>query len=86
MKLESTNFTIYEVEDLKEKLLLKLSGKKRIKINLADVEKIDMSAIQLLISLKKSCEDQDKDFEIININENLFKAFNLSGCSSILGV
>jgi len=86
MKLESENFTIYEVEELKDKFLEEFQTNKDIEIDLSNINKIDMPAIQLLLSLKKSCENQNKLFEIKNINENIFKAFQLSGCDTALGV
>jgi len=86
MKLESENFTIYEVEELKDKLLEEFQIYKDVEIDLSNVHKIDMTAIQLLLSLKKSCKDKEKTLEIQNINDNIFKAFQLSGCDTALGV
>jgi len=86
MKFESANFTIYEVEDLKEQLLNELNSQNEIKIDFINIEKVDMTAIQLLVSLKKSCDALNKSFEILNISDNIFKAFQLSGCDTILGV
>jgi len=86
MKLESESFTIYEVETLKDKLLEELHVYKDIEVDLSNIKKIDMPAIQLLLSLKKSCEQEKKTFEIKNIDPNIFKAFQLSGCDTALGV
>lgn len=86
MKLESENFTIYEVEELKNKFLEEFNSNENIEIDLSGVLKIDMTAIQLLLSLKKSCQQEDKPFEIKNIDSNIFKAFQLSGCDTALGV
>ncbi len=86
MKLESENFTIYEVEEIKDKFLEEFNIYKDIEIDLSNVIKIDMTAIQLLLSLKKSCKEQNKSFEIKNIDPNISKAFQLSGCDSVLGV
>ena len=57
-----------------------------IEVDLSNIQKIDMPALQLLISTKKSCEKENKTFEIKNINENIYKAFQLSGCDTALGV
>ena len=86
MLLENENFTIYEVEELREKFVGELNVYRDIEIDLANIRKIDMPAIQLLLSLKKSCKEQNKSFEIKNINENIYKAFQLSGCDTALGV
>lgn len=86
MKLETENFTIYEVEELKEKFIEELNTNDNIEIDMSNILKIDMPAIQLLFSLKKSCSEQNKSFELKNINENIYKAFQLSGCDTSLGV
>lgn len=86
MKLESENFTIYEIKELKDKFLEEFQQSKDIQIDLSSVTKIDMTAIQLLLSLKKSCDNQNKSFEIKNIDANIFRAFQLSGCDTALGV
>ena len=86
MKLESESFTIYEVEELKKAFLEELHVYKDIEIDLSNVKKIDMPAIQLLLSLKKSCKNLNKEFEIKNIDDNIYKAFQLSGCDTALGV
>lgn len=86
MKLESSNFTIYEVEEIKEQFVDELNNNNNIEVDLINIQKIDMPAIQLLLSLKKSCKQENKSFEVKNINENIFKAFQLSGCDTALGV
>ncbi len=86
MLIESENFTIYEVEEIRDKLLEEFNIYKDIQIDLSNIQKIDMPAIQLLISLQKSCFHKNKAFEIINVRENIYKAFQVSGCDTVLGV
>lgn len=85
MKLEDNNFTIYEVEEIKDKFILFLESE-HIKIDFENVTKIDMSTIQLLLSLKKTCEKQNKSFEIINVKEEILDSFEITGTAQILGV
>lgn len=85
MKLENNNFTIYEVEEIKDKFILFLESE-HIKIDFENVTKIDMSTIQLLLSLKKTCEKQNKSFEIINVKEEILDSFEITGTAQILGV
>jgi len=86
MKLENESFTIYDVEELKKTLIEELHVYKDVVIDLSNIQKIDMPAIQLLLALKKSCKDMNKGFELKNIDENIYKAFQLSGCDTALGV
>jgi len=86
MKLKNEHFTIYEVEALKDEFLKELSSHKEVVIDLEKIIKIDMTAIQLLLSLKKSCSQHEKSFELKNIPDNIFKSFQISGCDTALGV
>ena len=85
MKLENNNFTIYEVEEI-QKQCIELLEEQSVTIDMDNISKIDMSAIQLLISLKKSCDEQQKDFEILNLKEEVLESFEISGTAYFLGV
>lgn len=85
MKLSNNNFTIYETEEIK-KDFIELLNEEAVVLDFDNVSKIDMSAIQLLISLKKNCDDLDKTFEIVNIKEEILNSFEITGTAYILGV
>lgn len=85
MKLKSSSFTLYEVEAIKEDFIKEFS-KNKLCIDLENITKIDMSAIQLLISLKKSCEEKNKSFEIKNIKEEILDCLHITGTNESLGV
>ena len=72
MKLENSNFTIYEVEDVKNLFQTLLMEKDKIVVDFENISKIDMSAIQLLLSLKKTSLEHNKSFQIINISDVCF--------------
>lgn len=85
MKLENNNFTIYEVEEI-QKQCIELLEEQSVTVDMDNISKIDMSAIQLLISLKKSCDEQQKDFEILNLKDEVLESFEISGTAYFLGV
>ena len=85
MKLSNNSFTIYEVEDTK-KDFLELLNEEKIVVDFENISKIDMSAIQLLISLKKSCDALNKEFELVNIKEEIINSFEITGTAQVLGV
>jgi len=85
MKLSNNSFTIYEVEDIK-KDFLELLNDEKIVVDFENISKIDMSAIQLLISLKKSCDALNKEFEVVNIKEEIIDSFEITGTAQVLGV
>ncbi|NOQ30796.1 MAG: STAS domain-containing protein [Helicobacteraceae bacterium] len=85
MKLENEKFTVYEVENIKEAFLNELNQSDSITVDLENVKEIDISAIQLLLSLKRSCIEDEKSFEIINLKQEALRVVQLSGCTSELG-
>ena len=85
MKTDTEELTIYEIESFHKELLDEFE-KGNVSIDISTLNKIDMSAIQLLISAKKSCEESSKDFQIIGANSEVTKIFKDSGCQNLLGV
>jgi len=84
MKTDKDELTIYEIESVHKELLDEFN-KGDVSIDISSLNKIDMSAIQLLLSAKKSCQESDKTFEIIGANSEVSKIFQKSGCQSLLG-
>jgi len=85
MLLENENFTIYEVEKMKDNFIneLKLDT---IEIDMQNISKIDMCAISLLVSLKKSADELEKNFTLKNYNDEIVMSLSICGCDSFLGV
>ena len=85
MFLTNENFTIYEVENLKDAFISELSHE-RVVVNMQNIVKIDMSAISLLISLKKTALEEEKEFSLENCSEEILMSLSICGCDSYLGV
>ncbi|MCD4668134.1 MAG: STAS domain-containing protein [Sulfurimonas sp.] len=86
-KLEYDKLTIYEVEELYT-ILLDLAQNKndKLELDLQQVQKIDMTVIQLLISLQKTCEVDAIDFSLHNLSSEVVDTLHLCGCDTLLGV
>lgn len=54
------NLTINNSESIKKKLIEAINNFNELNITLKDIEKIDVSAIQLFYSLKKICNEKNK--------------------------
>lgn len=84
MKITFDELCIQEVDSfyktLKEELTI-LQGNPLI-LDFSNVEKIDMSAIQILISLKKHCKSSNIDLMYLNMDSSLVQlainTFNLN--------
>lgn len=82
MKLEQ-ELTIYEVETL-HKTLVNLLNQGDVVLDASAVEKVDMSVIQLFIALKKSCNKENKKFELQNASQTLQTTLENSACTFLM--
>ena len=86
MKIDAYNFTIYDVETIHTDLLAELANNDAVNIDMESVEKIDMAALQLLVSTKRSCQEESKTFGLSNLSDEVATAIRMSGLESELGV
>ncbi len=86
MKIDAYNFTIYDVENVHTDLLAALANDDEVLVDMGSVEKIDMAALQLLVSAKRSCKEENKTFGLSNISDEIATAIKMSGLESELGV
>ncbi len=84
MLLDQNELTIYDVDSFLS-LLLQEFEKDEIELDFQNVNKIDMSFIQLLVSAQKSANTENKSFIITNVNEEVKKLFTTSACTFLLG-
>ena len=86
MKLEALNFTIYDVEEVHKSLMVEFANNDTLEIDMQSVEKIDIAALQLLVSAKRSCQESGKSFALSNIADEVAGAMRTCGLESELGV
>jgi len=86
-KLEYDKLTIYEVEDLHKKLLsLSQTITENLVLDLENIQKVDMPAIQLFISAQKTLQEKSLSLSITNLSDDLKQSLKLCGCDKTLGV
>lgn len=89
MIVEFEELIIQDIESIHKVLLDEVSKieEKSFILDFAQVERIDLSAIQLILSLKKYCESLNIDLKFINMNSSQLKqsikVFNLT---NLLGI
>ena len=86
MTLDINEFTIYEVEKLKEIFLKELESSDDFILDMTSIEKLDIVGIQLLISLVKSANYIDKKVKLINITQNALLQIDICNCRRALGI
>lgn len=84
MIIEKDELTIYEVESLYQELLREFEGD-LVSIDMKNVNKIDMSIIQLFVSTQKSCKESSKRFELKNLNQEVSDILKKSACEFLTG-
>jgi anti-anti-sigma factor len=88
MKISFKELNIYGIDKFHQKVLKDIeTAKTSFTLNFTDVQKIDLSNIQLILSLKKYCDEKNIKLHITNIKakqvKQTFKMFNLN---TVLGV
>jgi len=85
--LEYEKLTIYEVEALSEELHSYLvNAELTLDLDLKNVTKLDLSAIQLLLSTEKTCTSNNIKFNLHGLNNLNINTLELCGCASLLGI
>jgi ABC-type transporter Mla MlaB component len=89
MKIPFNELCIQDIESFYKILfndVSKLKDKSFI-LDFIEVERVDLSAIQLIISLKKYCDSLDISLELININSSQLKqSIQIFNLENILGI
>ncbi len=88
MKISFTELNFYESENFHKKILKELeSTNSSFTLNFANVKEIDLSSIQLILSLKKYCDTNNIDLTITNIKARQVKqSFKMYNLKTSLGV
>ena len=88
MKIAIKEINIYEVENLHKKILKDIiSVKSSYTLNFENVEKIDLNGIQLILSLKKYCDNKNISLKLTNIkSDNLKELFSIVSVEESLGL
>lgn len=70
MKIDLEEITIYEIELFYKQIILYLKNlnDNKLLLDFAQVERIDLCAIQVFLALKKYCDNSKISLEFVNID------------------
>ncbi len=86
-ELPYDKLTIYEVEDFYNFLLERVkNAHSSLELDFSNIEKIDMVAIQLLLSLQQTCKKDSINLSLKNFSSELMATLKSCGCSDVLEV
>lgn len=74
----SEEMTIYTAQEYRTTILKKFSAKKNMEVDLADVEEMDASGLQLLASISKELENNGATMNIIAMSDVASDAIEMS--------
>ena len=74
--VENEQLTIYEIEKFYKKILQEFRENEAVEIDLSKVKKVDLSLIQLLLSLKKS--EKKVSLKLSDNAKEMLKEFGVS--------
>ena len=81
------DFTIYEVDEYKD--ILRKSSKtlcakdKNVELDLAEVNEIDTSGLQLLATLARQAKSKGGQMKVVSVSEDAEEKINLSGLMDV---
>jgi anti-anti-sigma factor len=85
MVFESDVLGVEEADKIKDELMSFFQTQdKALELDLGNVNKVDLCALQLLLSLKKSLEDEERTLLLLNCTNSVVEAFELCGCFQLL--
>lgn len=68
---------IYAASELKEKFMALLDDSRPLEINLSDVTEMDSSGVQLLMLLKKECDQKNRKLSLTHHSDAVLDVFEL---------
>ena len=84
-KIEYEKLTIYEVESFHKNLLQWCDkAEKALVLDFQSVEKIDIAAIQLLLSAQKTCNSKSCELTLKNLSSGVLETIEIAGCKTAL--
>ena len=84
MKLNKEEIEIADVKSLHSALLREVDNNQEVLIDMSNVKKIDMSIIQLLISVQLACKKKSKKFKLHNVNDRILHILQNAFCDFLI--
>ncbi|GEN47150.1 STAS domain-containing protein [Alkalibacillus haloalkaliphilus] len=76
----------YTAPQLKEKLLTLVEEKESVEVDLTKVSYMDSTGLGVFISALKLSKEKDHNFKLINLQENVYRLFNITGLNEVINI
>ncbi|MET3683960.1 anti-sigma B factor antagonist [Alkalibacillus flavidus] len=76
----------YTAPQLKDKLLNLVEEKPKVEVDLLKVSYMDSTGLGVFISALKLSKEKDHEFKLINLQENVYRLFNITGLNEVITI
>lgn len=73
------DLTIYTIENIRKEIAAGISGDMDILIDVKELKEIDITGMQLLLSLKTTAEKSGRQFKLVNIPQHIGDTLKMNG-------
>ncbi|WP_188207791.1 STAS domain-containing protein [Alkalibacillus aidingensis] len=76
----------YTAPQLKEKLLALVEENPTVHVDLARVSYMDSTGLGVFISALKTSKEKEHALKLINLQENVYRLFNITGLNDVIDI
>ncbi|MFC0015115.1 STAS domain-containing protein [Allobacillus sp. GCM10007491] len=76
----------YTAPRLKEHLLNLIEENKEVQVDMQQVNYMDSTGLGVFISALKTSKEVDKTFKLINLQDNVYRLFNITGLNEVIDI
>jgi|SRR5690625_3793663 len=76
----------YTATKLKEHLLNLLQDHKEVHVDMQQVSYMDSTGLGVFISALKTSKELNHSFKLINLQENVYRLFNITGLNEVINI
>lgn len=76
----------YTAPKLKDHLLDLIKENQEVHVDMQQVNYMDSTGLGVFISALKTAKEIDRSFKLINLQENVFRLFNITGLNEVIDI
>lgn len=76
----------YTAPRLKEHLLNLIEDNQEVQVDMQQVNYMDSTGLGVFISALKTSKEANKTFKLVNLQENVYRLFNITGLNEVIDI
>lgn len=82
----SGEMNAYTAPRLKEHLLNLIEDNQEVQVDMQQVNYMDSTGLGVFISALKTSKEANKTFKLVNLQENVYRLFNITGLNEVIDI